>query len=102
MQTITMPVAFSGVGPGGVVFADGVGQTDDEDVLQYCRDAGYEVTDGPAHHTHVHVSLAFDPADHTVPEVLAHLRDSDDEEQARVLALEADGKARQTILTASP
>lgn len=34
---------YNGVGPGGVVFADGVGNTDDEAALNYYRSAGYTV-----------------------------------------------------------
>lgn len=34
---------YNGVGPGGVVFADGVGNTDDEAALNYYRGAGYTV-----------------------------------------------------------
>ena len=41
---ITAPVAgFTGRGPGGVPFADGVAHTDDEAVIAYCRAAGYGV-----------------------------------------------------------
>lgn len=41
---LTTPVeGFTGVGPGGVVFDDGVGYTDDPAVINYCRDAGYGV-----------------------------------------------------------
>lgn len=39
----------------------------------------------------------FDPAEHDVPEVLAHLTEADEEEQARVIAAERDGKNRKTI-----
>jgi trigger factor len=41
---------------------------------------------------------AFDPAEHTVADVLAYLADADDDERARVLAAEAAGEARATIL----
>jgi hypothetical protein len=40
----------------------------------------------------------FDPADHTVAEVNAHLEKADDDERARVLAAERDGKARTGVL----
>ncbi len=40
----------------------------------------------------------FDPGEHTVEEVLAHLATADEDEQARVRAAEADGKARTTIV----
>lgn len=39
----------------------------------------------------------FDPAGHSVDEVLAHLDDASYEEAARVLDAEADGKKRVTI-----
>lgn len=40
----------------------------------------------------------FDPAEHDVDTVLVHLAAADETEQARVLAAEASGKARKTIL----
>ncbi|MEU8704202.1 hypothetical protein [Streptomyces sp. NPDC048565] len=40
----------------------------------------------------------FDPASHDVPTVLAHLADADEDETTRVLAAEAAGKNRKTIL----
>lgn len=40
----------------------------------------------------------FDPSSHDVPTVLEYLEQADGEEKARVLDLEADGKARKTIL----
>lgn len=41
---ITAPVAgYSGRGPGGTVFEDGVGYTDDEAAINYFRAAGYGV-----------------------------------------------------------
>lgn len=40
----------------------------------------------------------FDPADHTVAQVVAHLERADDEERARVLAAERAGKARAGVL----
>lgn len=40
----------------------------------------------------------FNPADHTVAEVLAHLADADEEERSRVLGAEAEGKGRRGIL----
>lgn len=43
---------------------------------------------------------AFDPAGHTVDEVLAHLGEADDAERERVLAAEKDGKARKGVLEA--
>lgn len=40
----------------------------------------------------------FDPAEHTVVEVLAHLRNASTAEVARVIALEAEGSKRNGIL----
>lgn len=40
----------------------------------------------------------FQPAGHTVPEVLAYLADADEGERRRVLDAEAGGKARRGIL----
>jgi len=40
----------------------------------------------------------FDPADHTVAEVNAHLEKADDDERERVLAAERAGQARKGIL----
>jgi hypothetical protein len=43
-------------------------------------------------------SKPFDPGEHKAPEVLAYLKDADDEERARVLAAEAEGQKRKGIL----
>jgi hypothetical protein len=40
----------------------------------------------------------FDPGEHKAPEVLAYLKDADDDERARVLAAEAAGQKRKGIL----
>lgn len=40
----------------------------------------------------------FDPSTKTVPEVLEHLATADDDERDRVLAAEAEGKARKGII----
>lgn len=40
----------------------------------------------------------FDPSEHTVEEVVEYLADADAEEKARVLAAEAAGKARKSLL----
>jgi hypothetical protein len=40
----------------------------------------------------------FNPGEHTVEEVVAYLKEASDEEKARVVAQEADGKGRSTIL----
>lgn len=43
-------------------------------------------------------SEEFDPADHTVEEVKEYLEAADDDERERVLAAEAEGKGRKTLL----
>ncbi|MFD8596974.1 hypothetical protein ACFV1L_18430 [Kitasatospora sp. NPDC059646] len=43
----------------------------------------------------------FDPDAHTVEDVLAHLLAADGDERARVLAAEAEGKARKGVLEAN-
>jgi hypothetical protein len=40
----------------------------------------------------------FDPSEHTVAQVLAHLDKADDDERDRVLAAERAGKARAGVL----
>jgi hypothetical protein len=40
----------------------------------------------------------FDPGEHKAPEVIAYLKDANEEERARVLAAEADGQKRKGIL----
>lgn len=42
----------------------------------------------------------YDPGAHTADEVVKYLKDASDEEKSRVLAAEADGKGRSTILNA--
>lgn len=43
------------------------------------------------------MSDVFDPADHTVAEVNAHVEKADPDEARRVLNLERAGKARQSV-----
>jgi hypothetical protein len=43
---------------------------------------------------------SFDPGEHTADEVTKYLKTVNEEEKARVLAAEADGKGRSTILNA--
>lgn len=52
------------------------------------------------HAAQVDSGVVFDPGAHTVDEVHAYLADVDDAERERVLAAEADGKGRVTILEA--
>ncbi|MCB5168002.1 hypothetical protein LG634_24640 [Streptomyces bambusae] len=71
--------------------------------LAYFHRRGYRITDSgtvredPAE-PDPHADDAFDPAAHTVAEVIAYLNDADDDERARVLAAEEAGEARATIL----
>lgn len=45
---------------------------------------------------------AFDPTEHNVEEVKAHLDGADEEERTRVLAAEQNGKARSSVLSYIP
>jgi hypothetical protein len=48
MARITTPVpGYSGPGPAGVMFQDGVGHSDNEAVIDYCRSAGYGIDGEP-------------------------------------------------------
>lgn len=81
---------------GGVQFIDGLGETDDPNVVAYFARQGYT----PIHEPQEGEALvAFNPADHTVEEVAAYLNglNQDDPERERVLAAEAAGKARKSI-----
>lgn len=42
----------------------------------------------------------FDPSEHTVAEVLAYLKDADDDEKSRVIEVERSVKGRATITSA--
>ncbi|MFB7007887.1 MULTISPECIES: hypothetical protein [unclassified Streptomyces] len=64
--------------------------------------AGVRAVSGPLGMAQAEPSRApFDPAEHDVPAVLAYLAEADEEETARVLAAEAAGKSRKTILEAA-
>ncbi|MBP2583027.1 hypothetical protein J3A78_003505 [Streptomyces sp. PvR006] len=78
MARIETPVAgFTGDGPGGLHFVDGVAETDDVAIIGYCRGAGYlidnertnPVAAGPA-------PSQADPRDITTTVVGARLRDA--------------------------
>lgn len=43
MARIVAPVPFTGAGVGGVEFVDGVAETDNHAIIEYCRGAGYSV-----------------------------------------------------------
>jgi hypothetical protein len=69
--------------------------------LAYFRRCGYTVTNeapaAPAPESPPPTD-GFDPGEHNVVDVLAYLADADEDERARVLAAEAAGDARATIL----
>ncbi|WP_224275817.1 hypothetical protein [Streptomyces sp. LS1784] len=61
----------------------------------------YRPEDAPARPAEPEAPAAlFDPGEHTVAEVLAHLADAADAERVRVLAAELADKARKGILEA--
>ncbi|MCX5587549.1 hypothetical protein [Streptomyces erythrochromogenes] len=103
MLTVNSPEPeFSGE-VAGVLFAKGEATLDaaaHATALAYFQRRGYRVTEAvpelaePAPEQ----AEAFDPAEHTVADVLAYLADADEDERARVLAAEAAGEARATIL----
>lgn len=105
MLTVHSPEPeFSGE-VGGVRFAAGTAAVDPQSpsaaaALAYFRRCGYSITDeaSAADPEGLPPSDAFDPAEHNAVDVLAHLADADDTERARVLAAEAAGQARATIL----
>ncbi|MFF1790755.1 hypothetical protein ACFVX9_30360 [Kitasatospora sp. NPDC058243] len=94
----------------GVHFRDGAATVDptadniQRAALQYFQRANYSmvaVEETPAEpepgSSPESTEDLFDPNTRSVEEVLAHLADADADEQARVLAAEAAGKARTTI-----
>lgn len=108
MLTVSSPESgFSGEAA-GVVFSKGEATLDPAvhvAALAYFRRRGYRVaevvpepveeqppTEPPG------AAAPFDPAGHNVVDVLAYLADADEDERARVLAAEAAGEARATIL----
>lgn len=107
---ITTPVlGFTGVSA-GVNFTDGAAEIDvpmDDTQHPLYRAASYflsqgygvEELDKPEQEPEQEPDddEPFDPSEHDVPEVLAHLAEADEEEQARVVAAERDGKNRKTI-----
>jgi hypothetical protein len=81
--------------PERVAEAKKAAKDEPEDNVQY----GRILNVGPADEAETTPPLElFDPADHTVDEVKAYLESADDDEVDRVLALEADGKARKGLL----
>ena len=82
---------------GGVQFIDGLGETDDPNVVAYFARQGYTPIHEPQEGEEALV--AFNPGEHTVEEVTSYLNglNQDDPERERVLAAEAAGKARKSI-----
>lgn len=66
---------------------------------RWLRAAGYDLVDLDDLGTKKD-AVRFEPSNHTVEEVLEYLASADETERARVLNLEAEGKARRTILGA--
>lgn len=64
---------------------------------RWLRAAGYDLVDldDPVSKKE---AIQFEPANHTVEDVLEYLASASEKERTRVLNLEADGKARRTIL----
>lgn len=76
MTKITAPAAAPGkvTGVGGLVFEDGVAESDDPAILNYCRDAGYGI--GSAKPRTLEVPEAPDPRDLEDTAVGTRLRDA--------------------------
>ncbi|MFC9934584.1 hypothetical protein [Glutamicibacter sp. NPDC127525] len=95
--TIEAPVKdFNGI-VGGVQFANGKAETDNQAVINYCKNAGYTIGSEP--------SGPFDPSKHNVAEVRAYvdgLDDSDpearDAEFSRIVEAEKAGKNRSSLI----
>lgn len=92
------PVAnYTGI-IGGVRFVDGLGETDDPNIVAYFNRQGYTPVHDPQEGDPD--GALFNPGEHTVEEVTSYLNslDQDDAERARVLAEEAAGKARKGLI----
>ncbi|MFM9602686.1 hypothetical protein [Streptomyces turgidiscabies] len=111
--TVTAPVAGFNGESCGVSFKDGVGYVTDASkegraAIEYFRRRGYTLTregadeepqDGPQEPNGAPPSAPFDPSEHDAPEVIAYLDATTDEDEiARVLEAERNGKARKTVL----
>ncbi|MFJ6235043.1 hypothetical protein ACIQH0_13155 [Streptomyces griseus] len=74
MARITTPVpGYSGQGPGGLMFQDGVGESDDPAVIAYCQGAGYGIDGEPPKRQ---VPEPPDPREVTTSVVGARVRDA--------------------------
>ncbi|WP_131104031.1 hypothetical protein [Ornithinimicrobium sufpigmenti] len=97
---ITSPIEkYTGrsvIGPTAVEFKDGVAEVDELSAGQraYLEARGYTVEDEAQEDEGL-----FDPASHNQEQVVEYLErdDIDDEERARVVGAEADGKARKGV-----
>lgn len=66
---------------------------------RWLRAAGYDLVDLDSPEAKKN-AIQFEPSNHTVEDVLEYLASASETERTRVLNLEADGKARRTILGA--
>ncbi|MFI6443820.1 hypothetical protein [Kitasatospora sp. NPDC050543] len=94
----------------GIHFQDGAATVDpaaddqQRAALGYFQRAGYSMVVLPEEAEEPPTEAGpepFDPAAHSVDDVLAHLAQAAPDERARVIAAESDSKARKTILAAS-
>lgn len=88
------------IGPTILDFEDGVATTDVDlsgGIRGYLKVAGYKVDDGGGEQSNKPADVPFDPSEHTVDDVLAHLAGADATEVGRVKAAEAAGKDRKGI-----
>lgn len=94
---ITAPAKYSGPASYGdliLEFRDGVAETPgtlNDGHRRYFRRRGFTVEE----------VTAFDPAAHTVTEVVEYLDSATDQERARVLAAEQAGESRKGVLAYS-
>ncbi|MFJ3834448.1 hypothetical protein ACIPY6_02905 [Streptomyces sp. NPDC090054] len=108
---ITAPVSGFTGDSAGASFVKGVALVDGDTAagraqLNYFRSSGYGVRtldDVPAERVPDEGDVEFDPAQHGVDDVLDYLASvtDDEEETARVIEAERNGKARKTILERS-
>lgn len=80
--------------------ADGVAEVEqlNTGLERWLRAAGYTLVDLDDPRAEELGAVTFNPSDHKVEDVLAYLAEADEGERARVLAAEADGQARKSIL----
>lgn len=88
-KTYTGVATFGG---GPVAFVNGEARVDSlhPGIRAYMESRGYTVEE--------HSEGPFTPSERGVREVLAHLKQADEDERERVLTAEREGKARRTIL----